>query len=743
MKRLFLVLSAAILLALGACQKAPELTVTGPTSIDMSADGSSGSITFTANRDWTVSWSESWVHVSPAYGKASDGPVTLSVTCSPNTTYEDRTATVTIKAEGLTQSVTVKQPQNLGVIVPTQTFDIKADTKSIEVEVQANMDYTVSVSADWIKQSGTKALTSKKLTFSIEENTIYDSREGRITIKPQSGAEQVISVRQQAKDGLELGTTIYEVGVSGGTLEIALKTNVELEVTPGADWIHYTETKALDNRTVILSIDPNDSDAERSGEVKISQKGGTLSSTVTVKQEKPVLMVEKTEYALGPDGGTLEIAVQTNVEFEVKPDADWIHYTETKALDNRTVVLSIDRNDGSTERGGEVKISQKGGTLSSTVTVKQEGPVLTVGQTEYTVGLEGGTLEIVVRANMEFEVKPGADWIHYTETKALDDKTVILSIDQNKGTAERSGEVKISQKGGTLSSTVTVKQEGPVLTVEQTEYTVGLEGGTLEIAVQANVEFEVKPGADWIHCTETKALDNKTVVLSIDQNKGTAERSGEVKISQKGGTLSCTVIIVQRFMPKAIDLGLSVYWAECNLGATKPEEYGDYYAWGETSPKNKYTWETYKFRTSGGETYVAQFSKYVPPSEGHGPVDNKAVLELEDDAAHVALGGSWRMPTHEECDELITQCTKKWTTQNGVEGILLTSKKNGNSIFLPASGYRYNTGLYDVGSNGNYWSSSIYTSDPERAWHVYFRNGNTLMQYRSRFYGWPVRPVSE
>ena len=535
----------------------------------MSADGSSGSITFTANRDWTVSWSESWVHVSPAYGKASDGPVTLSVTCSPNTTYEDRTATVTIKAEGLTQSVTVKQPQNLGVIVPTQTFDIKADTKSIEVEVQANMEYTVSVSADWIKQSGTKALTSKKLTFDIEENTTYDSREGRITIKPQSGAEQVISVKQQAKDGLELDTTTYEVGVSGGTLEIALKTNVELEVIPGADWIHYTETKALDNRTV------------------------------------------------------------------------------------------------------------------------------------------------------------------------------ILSIDQNKGTAERSGEVKISQKGGTLSSTVTVKQEGPVLTVEQTEYTVGLEGGTLEIAVQANVEFEVKPGADWIHCTETKALDNKTVVLSIDQNKGTAERSGEVKISQKGGALSCTVIIVQRFMPKAIDLGLSVYWAECNLGATKPEEYGDYYAWGETSPKNKYTWETYKFRTSGGGTYVAQFSKYVPPSEGHGPVDNKAVLELEDDAAHVALGGSWRMPTYEECDELRTQCTKKWTTQNGVEGILLTSKKNGNSIFLPASGYRYNTGLYEVGSNGNYWSSSIYTSDPARAWHVYFSNGNTLMQYRSRFYGWPVRPVSE
>jgi endoglucanase len=315
MKRFFLVLSAAILLALGACQKAPELTVTGPASIELSADGSSGSITFTANRDWTVSWSESWVHVSPAYGKASDGPVTLSVTCSPNTTYEDRTATVTIKAEGLTQSVTVKQPQNLGVIVPTKSYNLESGANTFTVEVQANVPYSVSSSVDWIKQTGTKALTSTTYVFSVDENTTYDDREGTVTIKSQNSsvADQVISVKQQAKDGLELGTTIYEVGVSGGTLEIALKTNVELEVIPGADWIHYTQTKALDNRTVVLSIDRNDGSTERGGEGKISQKGGTLSSTVTVKQEGPVRTDEHTAELFSVAEVTLDGALESKV----------------------------------------------------------------------------------------------------------------------------------------------------------------------------------------------------------------------------------------------------------------------------------------------------------------------------------------------------------------------------------------------------------------------------------------------
>ena len=197
MKRfLVFVFCAAVLF--GACQKEPSLTLSGPTSVELSADGGSGSASFTVNRDWTASASDSWVSVSPSSGSASDGPVTVTIRASQNTTYEDRTATVTIRAEGLSQSITVRQPANLGVVIPTKSYEIASDARTVEVEVKSNVEYKVTVSESWIKQTGTKGLTSKTLVFSVEANTTYDPRSATITVKPQSGgeAEQVISVKQ-------------------------------------------------------------------------------------------------------------------------------------------------------------------------------------------------------------------------------------------------------------------------------------------------------------------------------------------------------------------------------------------------------------------------------------------------------------------------------------------------------------------------------------------------------------------
>ena len=128
-------------------------------------------------------------------------------------------------------------------------------------------------------------------------------------------------------------------------------------------------------------------------------------------------------------------------------------------------------------------------------------------------------------------------------------------------------------------------------------------------------------------------------------------------------------------------MGSGLKWATCNLGATAPEEFGDYFAWGETEPKDDgYSWSTYQFGTSQD----GPFSKYViNPSEG--TVDYKDILDPEDDAACVNLGGSWRIPTADEWNELIGSCSWTWTTENGVAGMLVIGP-NENSIFLPAAG---------------------------------------------------------
>ena len=194
---------------------------------------------------------------------------------------------------------------------------------------------------------------------------------------------------------------------------------------------------------------------------------------------------------------------------------------------------------------------------------------------------------------------------------------------------------------------------------------------------------------------------------------------------------------------EAIDLGLSVKWASWNVGASAPENYGSYFAWGETEIDWDYDWANYKW--CNGD--YNKLTKYCPTNktdywDGTGTPDGKTVLDLEDDAARANWGGTWRMPTDAEWTELRNNCTWTWTTQNGVNGRLVTAS-NGNSIFLPAAGYRTDTSLYGAGSFGSYWSSSLNTGSPDFAWFVSFYFGDVYRGLDNRFNGFSVRPVTE
>lgn len=204
-----------------------------------------------------------------------------------------------------------------------------------------------------------------------------------------------------------------------------------------------------------------------------------------------------------------------------------------------------------------------------------------------------------------------------------------------------------------------------------------------------------------------------------------------------------------------VDLGLpsGTKWATMNVGADSPEEYGDYFAWGETTTKSTYDWSTYKWMTDGMSSWEGvnkytfadgQTSGVWYDSNGIFIGDNKTILDLSDDAAYVNWGTSWRMPTKAEQDELrnTSYTTWTWTAQNGVNGYKVTSKTNGNSIFLPAAGYRNSSGLDNAGSGGDYWSSSLDTSDSDDAYYLGLNSGGFYwINSYCRFYGASVRPV--
>ena len=224
-----------------------------------------------------------------------------------------------------------------------------------------------------------------------------------------------------------------------------------------------------------------------------------------------------------------------------------------------------------------------------------------------------------------------------------------------------------------------------------------------------------------------------------------AEMKDDGSIMINGKSITNIFVNGKQYFPEHeyVDLGLSVKWATCNIGAANPEEVGGLFAWGETETKSDYSYSTYKFSVNGSKGSYTKYSNN----------DNKTVLELEDDVAHVKWGGNWRMPTWEEMDELRKECTWTWTEVNGIDGFRVTSKKAGyedRSIFLPVNKYSDAAALAEgmYPSYGAYWSSTIchdqlmiMMADRDHAWGYLFCRDAPLGNGSYRNEGRSIRPV--
>lgn len=313
--------------------------------------------------------------------------------------------------------------------------------------------------------------------------------------------------------------------------------------------------------------------------------------------------------------------------------------------------------------------------------------------------------------------------------------------------------------------------------LEVTDYSATLTG-------YANLPFELGDAEVGIMYDKVKSFEaaKKVVATGLDGNNkftvtatglepsttyyfksyvqnGMAVKYGAMKSFTTESTIPAGAVDLGIVMTRTDGTTYKLYWAKSNLSdkglCANPEDYGDYYAWGETEPyyssqspltwKNGksagYDWASYKWCNGSFST----LTKYNT-SSSYGNVDNKTVLESSDDVASVKLGGKWRMPTDAEWTELRTKCTWTFTTNyngTGVMGQIVTAT-NGNSIFLPAAGYQLGTDLHFAGSNGFYWSSSLITDSPNCAWYVYYFDSDYVFRLNyGRCLGLSVRPVSE
>lgn len=598
------------------------------------------------------------------------------------------------------------------------------------------------------------------ITPSNAENTslTWTSSNESVATVDQAGKVTAVSkgtatIKAEARDG-------SGANVSCSLTVIRLVSSIELD---RASFVLYT------SRTETITATVNPADANNTGITwsssdtsiaTVSSSGvvygrgpGNVTITAKAKDASEIeasCVVEVRQSIITISGSSRVISLNEGEEFylnvTVRPDN--AYNRQLKWTSSNNSIATVDDN-------GKVTAVSKG---SATIKVEtQDGSNLSLSFSINVIRLVS-SIELDNTSFVLYSGKTGTIIAAVRPEDANNTKITWSSSNPSIATVSSSGVVTGLSEG---SVTIKAKAEDAsgveascIVEVRQSVTGIDLDKTTLDLL----------PGETWTLTASVSPANafNKDLEWSIDDETVASLENGLVTAIAKGkatiivsakddGRISdtCSVVVSNLCPVGAVDMGThspdgyKVFWAKGNLSSSglcaKSEEYGDYYSWGETEPRsgNGNSWSTYKW--CNGSKY--SLTKYNTQSN-YGDVDNKTVLEAVDDAAHIKLGGKWRMPTIADWKDLLEKCDWVWITQNDINGYLVTSA-NGNSIFLPAPGYQYGSSLKEAGAHGYYWSSSLYTYQPHEAYFLSFTSKSRGRTFLDRSSCYSVRPVSD
>ena len=506
----------------------------------LNQEGGTVSISFTTTADWTASLvntrAESWIIVTPSSG--SKGKNEITITTTANETYDERNATVVLKCGSASKNIVVTQKQKDALTVTSSKYEVDSKGGNINVEVKANISFEVEIKTDWIKQQTekTRALTASNLNFTIEPNETGDKREGEIIIKSGELSETV-KVYQGFENFITLTQKDFTIPEEGGSVDIEIKSTLgyEVKMLPDVvDWITEVQSRAVSTHTHHYTVSPNDTYDSR--EVKIvfyDPKDKNVADTVTIYQlQKDAIVLAQDEYIMEAKGGELDFTVSANVEFKVSVSADWIEQISTRGLIDKRLKFVVKENTSDENRETVITISND--KLEQHIKVIQKGKnIFSIKQKEYTVSAAGEQIRVEVTATGKYSIQmPEVDWIAEVTTKATVTNTHVFTIAANEGYDERLAEITFIDGESGLAETVKVIQKQlDAIFIGQDEYTLGCEGGTIEIKVDANVEYTVTTSENWIEQITTRALSTGILQFTILANDSESQRTGSVTLT--------------------------------------------------------------------------------------------------------------------------------------------------------------------------------------------------------------------
>lgn len=395
-------------------------------------------------------------------------------TVSPNGTYDSRTAEILFinREEGIEEKVTVTQLQEDAIIVAKNEYEVPAAGGALDFALQANVDFTVETSVDWIqKVTATRGLTGTSLHFQIVENTTEKLRQGIISIL--SGIlKQEIQVIQKAKEQtpvIVVEQSKYTVQSEGETMAVELQANVDYEIRISADWITEVQSRSLSSHTHHFVVASNEGYDARTAEIIFVNEENKLEKKVSVTQmQKDAIIVAKNEYNVEAAGGMLSFEVNSNVEYIVETSVDWIRQTDTRKMNSDYLNFEIAANENAIEREGVITIQSLDGKIVQHVVVKQSFKpyyikLLSAPMEELDAERQKIVIKVETNASwLDVNCTENWMWLYNTVQEQKNIIAYIFQIDQNKG-AQRASyivldngqlgvekqQIKISQKGST------------------------------------------------------------------------------------------------------------------------------------------------------------------------------------------------------------------------------------------------------------------------------------------------------
>lgn len=349
-------------------------------NMDFDYSSSEKVLAFSSNVPWTIKVADTrdgsqWCTVTPTNGIAGTSSVIVKV--SENTTYDDRNAVITLTAGSVTRSVFVNQKQRQALMLTSDRFEVPVAGGTINMEVKANIEYEVKIaddSKDWIHLSSTRSLSSSIVSLTIDKSDEYEKREGHVIVKG-NGIEETATIYQAGEGILTLSKSLFEISCEKQELTIDISSNFEYAINmPNVDWIEEVKggTRGISTHTLKLSISENTDYSERSAKIRVYDTKSSLSEDIQIVQaQKEGMIIDKHEYEIDENGGMFSVNVQSNINYDVSIDCDWIKEVTTRSLSTRTHNFEVSTISDNQDRQAKITFTSKSSGKSDVIVVKQ------------------------------------------------------------------------------------------------------------------------------------------------------------------------------------------------------------------------------------------------------------------------------------------------------------------------------------------------------------------------------------